>query len=81
MKRKFLLPALVVVLGIGSAFASHRLTPAFYPGNDSDCSEQPIAQPCTIGNNTVCTDDDNQSHYYVPDIEAEEPVCLQLKRP
>ena len=55
MKKQFLLPALIAVFAIGSAFASNNFATGYYQAGDSDCdgTNSPTPQ-CTLGTDADC---------------------------
>ncbi len=67
MKKQILLPVLLAVIAVGSAFASISFAPGYYPVNDTTCSSTPSSTPqCTIGDDELCTDGAEQPYYTKP---------------
>ncbi|MES2418416.1 MAG: DUF6520 family protein [Bacteroidota bacterium] len=78
MKKQILLPALVVLLAVGGAFASGRFTTVYFAGNDDTC-QNPILPPdeCTPGEDVPCIDPNSNLQYHYK-IDANDTECRDL---
>jgi hypothetical protein len=63
MKKQLLLPVLLAVFAVGSAFASIKFAPGYYSTSDSTCSGTAIPRPCEAGDDSLCVDINDNPFY------------------
>lgn len=84
MKKQLVLPAIIALFAVGSAFASIKMAPGYYGTNDSDCNGTISVTPqCTLGNDSDCTNENLEPYYTKPDSDAEtspENPCTVLRK-
>lgn len=84
MKKQILLPVLIAVFAIGSAFASNHFATGYYIAGDNDCDGTFSATPpCPLGTDAQCKNAQEVPFYQKADPNedtSEENPCVIVQR-